>query len=53
MTGQINNPDNFSFFSSVTLGNLDTVPVPASDDDDGFIDFYDPDNAALWEALGK
>ena len=53
VTGQINNPDNFSFFSSVTLGNLDTVPVPASDDDDGFIDFYDPDNAALWEALGK
>ena len=53
VTGQINNPDNFSFFSSVTLGNLDTVSVPASDDDDGFIDFYDPDNAALWEALGK
>lgn len=50
---QINNSDNFSFFSQITLGNLDTVPVVVSDDEeDDFIDFYDPANPALWEALG-
>lgn len=54
VTGQINNPDNFSFFSQTTLVNLDTVPVTVSEDeDDGFVDFYDPSNSALWEALGK
>lgn len=52
LTSQINNRDNFSFFSQITLGNLDTVPVVYSVDDD-FIDFYDPSNPALWEALNE
>lgn len=52
LTSQINNGDNFSFFSQTTLGNLDTVPAVYSVDDD-FIDFYDPSNPALWEALNE
>lgn len=53
LTAQINNQDNFSFFSDVTLGNLDSVPASFSEEDDDFIDFYDPSNPALWEALSN
>lgn len=51
LTAQINNQDNFSFFSETTLGNLDSVPSTFSEGDEDFIDFYDPSNPALWEAL--
>lgn len=53
LTAQMNNSDNFSFFSQITLGNLDTVPVVVDDTEEDFIDFYDPSNPALWEALGR
>lgn len=52
MFGQINDSSRWSFFSEETASNLDTVPVTFSDDDD-FIEFYDPENKALFELLGR
>lgn len=50
---QLSGSGPLEFFTSTTAANLDTVPATMSDEDDGFIHFYDPSNSEFFELIGK